>query len=184
MVPVVARETASIGVNANSNYSTTHKTAAVKLVTKASQWRKIASGGEKGRLTSKIGIGMSIGIESATENGADGERAESAACSASIKLESVHCMSTKLCTQRIFHNLTEAQKLRRVDWCREMIKDLPVVTQMLRAKWLHATKAVFTVTSPKPKDSLFKKLRGKWFTDAEEAVTAYEKAVEATSKFE
>ncbi|GBP57390.1 hypothetical protein EVAR_51237_1 [Eumeta japonica] len=52
----------------------------------------------------------------------------------------------KLCIRWIPHNLTDVQKLRRDNCCREMMQNLPVVFQMLYTTWLQLTK-----TDSKPK---------------------------------
>ncbi|GBP81789.1 hypothetical protein EVAR_66335_1 [Eumeta japonica] len=56
-----------------------------------------------------------------------------------------------LCTPRILHNVTEAQKLRRNNWYRKMMQKFASDDSNV---YEIVTKAGFTVTIPKPKDSL------------------------------
>ncbi|GBP05796.1 hypothetical protein EVAR_5105_1 [Eumeta japonica] len=67
-----------------------------------------------------------------------------------------------LYTKWIPHNLTEAQKLRRIDWYREMMERFADGD----------SNAVYDIVT------------GKWFAEAKKAVTAHEKAIEVSPKCE
>ncbi|GBP44777.1 hypothetical protein EVAR_86592_1 [Eumeta japonica] len=99
-----------------------------------------------------------------------------------------HVVVRKLCTRSIPDNLTEVQKLHRVDWYREMmqrfidgdsnsVQDIVIGIEILvHSSYSPDIAPCNFYLFPKVKE----KLREKWFTDAEQAVVAYEKVVDTT----
>ncbi|GBP39481.1 hypothetical protein EVAR_23832_1 [Eumeta japonica] len=90
----------------------------------------------------------------------------------------------KLCTRWIPHNLNDAQKHRRINRRCEMMQsfaggDSNAVYEMVLGIAIMA----HPPSAPILHHTIQEKLRGKLFTDDEEAVPPHEKAVETSSKF-
>ncbi|GBP51217.1 hypothetical protein EVAR_85428_1 [Eumeta japonica] len=101
------------------------------------------------------------------------------------KIFQEHSTVRKLCTRWLPHNLTAAQKLRRVSWCREMMQRFADGDSSAVDNVLHVTKAGITVTIPKPIESVLNEnFEENGFSEAEEAVASHGKAAKATHKFE